>query len=82
MYEIGVVAVGCRILKVSSFNGAESRSSYEIPTGDTGTFSNCDIRVVLRKTLKNKYSRNETILKIGHHAKPIAFAKSSLWVKN
>ena len=29
-----------------------------------------------------KYSRNETILKIGHHAKPIAFAKSSLWVKN
>ena len=29
-----------------------------------------------------KYSRNETILKIGHHAKAIAFAKSSLWVKN
>ena len=25
-----------------------------------------------------KYSRNETILKIGHHPKPIAFAKSSL----
>ena len=44
-----VVAVGGRILKVSSFNGA-SRSSYEIPTGDTGTFLNCDIRVVLCKT--------------------------------
>ena len=35
-----------------------------------------------------KYSRNETILKIGHlaktigHAKAIAFAKVSLWVKN
>ena len=29
-----------------------------------------------------KYSRNESILKIGHHAKAIAFAKSSLWVKN
>ena len=28
-----------------------------------------------------KYSRNETILKIGHHAKAIAHAKSSLWVK-
>ena len=28
-----------------------------------------------------KYSRNETILKIAHHAKPIAFAKSSIWVK-
>ena len=29
-----------------------------------------------------KYSRNETILKIGHHAKAIAHAKSLLWVKN
>ena len=29
-----------------------------------------------------KYSSNETILKIGHHAKAIAHAKSSLWVKN
>ena len=29
-----------------------------------------------------KYSRNETILKIGHHAKAIAQAKSSLWIKN
>ena len=30
----------------------------------------------------NKYSRNESILKIGHHAKAIAHAKSSLWLKN
>ena len=29
-----------------------------------------------------KYSRNETILKISHHAKAIAHAKSSLWVKH
>ena len=29
-----------------------------------------------------KYLRNETILKIGHHAKAIGFAKSSLWIKN
>ena len=29
-----------------------------------------------------KYARNETILKIGHHAKAIAKAKSSLWVKS
>ena len=29
-----------------------------------------------------KYSRNETILKIGHHGKAIAHAKSSLWLKN
>ena len=37
---------------------------------------------------KNKYSKNETILKIGHlqkaiaHAKAIALAKWSAWVKN
>ena len=29
-----------------------------------------------------KYSTNETVLKIGHNAKAIAHAKSSLWVKN
>ena len=29
-----------------------------------------------------KFSRNKTILKITHHAKAIAHAKSSLWVKN
>ena len=29
-----------------------------------------------------KYWRNETFLKIGHNAKAIAHAKSSLWVKN
>ena len=49
------------------------------------------IRVVLCKKTgrKNtKYSRNETILKIGHlakaiaHEKPIAFAKWSVSVKN
>ena len=38
---------------------------------------------VQKRARKNtKYSRNETILKIGHHAKAIAHAKSSLWVKN
>ena len=44
---------------------------------------------VQKTALKNtKYSRNETILKIGHlakaiaHAKTIAFAKWSVWVKN
>ena len=41
-------------------------------------------RSVQKKTLaKNtKYSRNETIFKIGHYAKAIAHAKSSLWLKN
>ena len=29
-----------------------------------------------------KYSRNKTILKIGHHVKATARAKSSLWLRN
>ena len=38
----------------------------------------------LQKTARKntKYSKNETIVKISHHAKAIAHAKSSLWVKN
>ena len=40
----------------------------------------CFVQKNARKN--NKYSRNETILKAGHHAKAIAHAKSSLWVKN
>ena len=32
--------------------------------------------------INTKYSRNETILRIGHHGKAIAHAKSSLWLKN
>ena len=34
------------------------------------------------RSKKHRYSRNESILKIGHHAKAIAHAKSSLWLKN
>ena len=46
----------------------------------------CCVQKTVRKNIK--YSRNETILKIGHltkaiaHAKAIAFAKWSVWVKN
>ena len=39
----------------------------------------CSVQKTLEKTLN---IQNETILKIGHHAKAIGFAKSSLWVKN
>ena len=40
--------------------------------------------VLCKKTApKNiKYSRNKTILKIGHFGKAIGFAKCSFWVKN
>ena len=47
------------------------------------------VRSVQKTARKNtKYSRNETIFKIGRlamalaHAKPIAFAKCSVWDKN
>ena len=40
----------------------------------------CSVQKTAPKNIK--YSRNETIFKIGHHAKAIAHAKSSLWVKN
>ena len=38
------------------------------------------VQKTARKNIK--YSRNETILKIDHLAKAIAFAKWSVWVKN
>ena len=40
----------------------------------------CSLEKTARKN--TKYSRNESIIKIGHHAKAIAHAKSSLWGKN
>jgi len=49
-------------------------------------YKSCSVQKTARKN--TKYSRNETILKIGHlakaiaHAKAIAFAKWSVWVKN
>ena len=44
------------------------------------TIYSCSVQNTAGK--KTKYSRNETILKIGHHAKAIGHAKSSLWVRN
>ena len=43
-------------------------------------YCSCSMQKTAQKNIK--YSRIETILKIGHHAKAIAHAKSSLWVKN
>ena len=43
-------------------------------------FYSCSVQKPASKI--TNYSRNETILKIGHYGKAIAFAKSSLWVKN
>ena len=40
----------------------------------------CSVQKTAGKS--TKYLKNETFLKIGHYAKAIAHAKSSLWVKN
>ena len=40
----------------------------------------CSVQKTAPKNTKD--SKNETILRISHHAKAIAHAKSSLWVKN
>ena len=42
--------------------------------------SNCSVQKAAHEN--TKYSLNESILKIGHLAKPIDFAKWSVWVKN
>ena len=43
-----------------------------------------DCSSTVQKTAGNntKYSRNEPIMKIGHLARAIVFAKWSVWVKN
>ena len=59
-------------------------SKIKIPKNMSKSIEEMIYSCSLQKTAaKNtKYSRNETILKIRHHAKAIAHAKSSLWVKN
>ena len=58
-------------------------SKNRIPKNKSKTIlqiiSSCSVRKTASKN--TKYSRNETILKITHHAKAIAFAKSLSWVK-
>ena len=44
------------------------------------TIQSCFLQKTFRKN--TKYSRNENIFKVSHHAKAIASAKSSLWLKN
>ena len=59
-------------------------SKIKIPTNMSKSIlqiiSSCFVQKAARKNAK--YWRNGSILKIGHHAKAIAHAKSSLWLKN
>ena len=44
--------------------------------------NNSELFCAKNRSKNTRYSRNDTILKISHHAKSIGFAKSSPWVKN
>ena len=59
-------------------------SKIKIPNNMSTTILQIIYSCSVQKTApKNtKYSRNDTIFKIAHHANAIAHAKSSLWVKN
>ena len=59
-------------------------SKTKIPKKHVKIHSTNHLEVFCEKnrSKNTKYSRNKTILKIGHHAKAKAHAKSSLWVKH
>ena len=59
-------------------------SKIKIPNNMSTSIVQIIYSCSLQKTApKNtKYPRNETIYKIAYNAKPIAHAKSSLWVQN
>ena len=66
--------------------GSKYKNSKNMPKTLLQEHWSCFVQKTARKN--TKYSKNETILKIGHlakaitHAKAIAFAKWSVWVKN
>ena len=62
----------CKNLKIGHFPGPTLKGCKIIYS--------CSVQKTPQKN--TKYSRNQTTFKIGHHAKPIAHAKASLWVKN
>ena len=59
-------------------------SKFKIPKDMSKSILQIIYSCSVQKTapLNTKYSRNQTIFKITHHAKAIAHAKSSLLVKN
>ena len=64
----------------------KNNNAKNMPNTSLQEQQSCSVQKTAQKN--TKYSRNETILKIGHleraiaHAKAIAFPKSSVWVKN
>jgi len=65
--------------------GSKIKNAKNMPKTILQGYKSCSVQKTARKN--TKYSRNDTILKIGHHAnviahaKAIALAKWSVWVK-
>ena len=60
--------------------GSKIKIQINMPKSILQIINTSCVQKTARKS--TKYARNETILKIGHHAKAIAHAKPLLWVKN
>ena len=60
--------------------GSKTKISKNMSKSTLELIYSCFVQETAPKN--TKYSRNESICKIGHHAKAIAHAKSSLWLKN
>ena len=60
--------------------GSKSKIAENMSKFIVEMIKSCSLQKTANKN--TKYWRNETILKIGHYAKAITHAKSSLWVKN
>ena len=65
-------------MKIPHF-GSKIKIPKDISKSILQNISSCSVQKTARKN--SKYWRNQTILKIGHRTKAIAFEKSSLWVK-
>ena len=60
--------------------GSKIKIQIKMPKSILQIINTSCVQKTARKS--TKYARNKSILKIGDHAKAIAHAKSSLWVKN
>ena len=60
--------------------GSEIKIKKNMSKSILQIISSCSVQKTAPKNIK--YSSNETILKIGHHAKAIGHGKWSVWVRN
>ena len=78
---------GYRLCKMGSL-GQKFKIKYSKYMRNTNSTRTLELICAKNRSKNTKYSRNETILKISHlakaiaHAKAIAFAHWSVWVKN